>query len=182
MYFRHQPGAGGMGFLSKRALVERRYIRPEAGWFPAWLVEAATPVGPVQLMNVHLRPALSERGSVGVGPYFSSKKVRLQEVKALHEHLTAKVPALILGDFNEGDSGSAVAWLCEQQFTDALREFDRKTNTWRWRAKYITLSGRLDHILYSEGLHCLSARVLEAGASDHLPVLAVFEDADAQRP
>lgn len=38
-----------------------------------------------------------------------------------------------------------------------------------------TLSARFDHILYSEHLHCLEARVLEEGSSDHFPIIAVFE-------
>ncbi|NQT88378.1 endonuclease/exonuclease/phosphatase family protein [bacterium] len=173
--FRHGPGAGGMAFLSKWPLVEKGYGRPEAGWFPGWIVEAQTPIGPVQFLNVHLRPAVSDKGSVGVGPYLSTKKVRLSEVQSLHRQLAKDTPTIVLGDFNEGDSGSAVEWLVGQGFIDALREFDRRAKTWRWRTRYVTLRGRLDHILYSTGIHCLSARVMGAGESDHLPVLAVFE-------
>jgi endonuclease/exonuclease/phosphatase (EEP) superfamily protein YafD len=57
---------------------------------------------------------------------------------------------------------------------NALPEFDRSTATWQWRTSVGTLSRRMDHIVYSPELHCSSARVLRAGASDHFPVEAVF--------
>lgn len=177
MRFRHCGGAGGMAFLSKWPLRERAYARPEAGWFPGWVVEVQTPVGPVQFLNVHLRPPVSDRGRLGVGPYFSTKPIRLAEIQALHEHLEPGKPAIILGDFNEDDSGRAVRWLREQGMTDALREFDRCTSTWRWRTRYLTLRNRLDHIFYPPGLYCLSARVIKAGGSDHFPVIALFQKA-----
>ncbi len=181
--FRHAGGAGGMGFLAKWPLREVFYARPKAGWFPGWLVEVTTPVGPVQLLNVHLRPPVSDRGSVGIGPYLSTRNIRLLEIQSLHKQLEPGKPTIVLGDFNEDDSGRAVGWLRKQGMTDALREFDRRTTTWRWRTRYLTLRHRLDHVLHSPELHCLSARVLDAGASDHLPLLTVFEAAaprDAQ--
>jgi len=182
MEFRHAGGAGGMAFLSKWPMGDGTYGRPEAGWFPGWVVEVQTPVGPVQFLNVHLRPPVSDRGSVGVGPYVSTKSVRLLEIQALHRQLEPGRPTVILGDFNEDDSGRAVGWLREQGMIDALREFDRRTNTRRWRTSYVTLRDRLDHILYSSGLHCLSARVVEAGGSDHYPVIALFQKARGARP
>lgn len=175
--FRHDGGAGGMAFLSKWPLREKGYGRPKAGWFPGWVVEVETPAGRVQFLNVHLRPPVSDRGSVGIGPYLSTKKIRLLEIQALHKQLEQGKPTIALGDFNEDDSGRAVAWLRRQGMIDALREFDRRTNTWRWRTSYVALRDRLDHILHSPELHCLSARVMNAGASDHLPLVAVFESA-----
>ena len=38
-----------------------------------------------------------------------------------------------------------------------------------------TISKAIDHILYASPLDALSARVLDRGGSDHLPVIAVFE-------
>lgn len=37
-----------------------------------------------------------------------------------------------------------------------------------------TIHHRLDHIVYDPRLEALSARVLGAGRSDHLPVVATF--------
>ena len=87
------------------------------------------------------------------------------------------LPTLILGDFNEDDSGRAVTWLLERGFTNVLGEFDRKTNTWQWPTSVYTFKGRLDHILYSPDLRGLQARVIRVEASDHYPVFAIFEKA-----
>ena len=63
MEFRHSGGAGGQAILSKYELQEVAYVRETPGWFPGWIIKAKTPVGVVQVVNVHLRPPLSERGS-----------------------------------------------------------------------------------------------------------------------
>jgi len=172
--FRHHGGAGGQAFLSKFTLKEIAYVRPSAGWFPGWIVEALTPVGRVQILNVHLRPALSDRGSVTPSAYYSTKSVRLTEIQGFHRRLDHKRPHIVLGDFNEDDGGRVITWLAEQGMTDALSQFDRSTPTWEWRTSLVTLRDRLDHIAYSRHLHCYGAKVIRAGASDHFPVLAVF--------
>ena len=172
--FRHFGGAGGQAVLSRFPVKEIAYVLPEAGWFPGWIIEVQTPVGPVQILNVHLRPAVSDRGSFTPSSYYSTKATRLDEIRWFYARLNAKRAAVVLGDFNEDDSGRAVQWLRAKGMKDALREFDRDTHTWRWRTSVGTVYDRLDHILYSPRLHCFSARVIEAGASDHLPVVAVF--------
>jgi endonuclease/exonuclease/phosphatase (EEP) superfamily protein YafD len=139
-------------------------------------------MGRVQVMNVHLLPPVDERGRTGIGPYLSTRKPRLRETRELHGHLEPGLPTLVLGDCNEHDRGYALDWLAGQGFRDALREFDRKTSTWRWRYGPITLRRRLDHILYSPQLHCLSARVIRAGGSDHYPVVARFQAAREAAP
>jgi endonuclease/exonuclease/phosphatase family metal-dependent hydrolase len=181
MRFRHDAGAGGMAVLSRWPIQDVAFVRSKAGWFPGWIVRVETPVGPVQFLNVHLRPPVSERGSVGPGPYVSTKAVRKREIRELHARLESELPTIVLGDFNEDDSGSAVAWLKAQGMKDALREFDRRTNTWQWRTRYVTLRDRLDHIFYSSHLRCLSARVIKEGASDHFPLMALFESAPREQ-
>ncbi|MFH1730084.1 MAG: endonuclease/exonuclease/phosphatase family protein [Planctomycetota bacterium] len=172
--FRHFGGAGGQAVLSRFPVKEIAYVLPEAGWFPGWIVEVETPVGSVQILNVHLRPAVSDRGSFTPGSYYSTKATRLDEIRWFYARLNAKGAAVVLGDFNEDDSGRAVQWLRANGMNDALRQFDRDAHTWRWRTSVGTVYDRLDHILYSPRLHCFSARVIKAGASDHLPVVAVF--------
>jgi endonuclease/exonuclease/phosphatase family metal-dependent hydrolase len=183
MRFRHDRGAGGQAVLSRLPLTERAFLRPTAGWFPGWLLEVHSPVGPVQLLCVHLRPALNDRGSLTPSSYVRTRSIRLAEVRGFHKQLNPRRAAVVLGDFNEDDSGAAVSWLVEHGMTDALPEFDRSTYTWEWPTSVVTFRDRLDHILYSKHLHCHSARVLRAGASDHFPVIAVFganqEAADA---
>ena len=174
MLFRHAPAAGGHAVLSKFPVNEVAYVEPTVGWFPNWLLKAQTPLGDVQLLSVHLRPALSDRGSVSAGAYFTTKPLRKAELADLLERLDPDVPALIVGDFNESENGQALAAARNKGFGSALEQHDRRTETWRWRTSLITLRDRLDHILYSRELTCLDARVIPAGASDHLPVVAVF--------
>ncbi len=176
MAFRHRPGAGGLAVLSRGAVEEAAYIPSPVGWFPAWVLRAETPAGRVQIMNLHLHPAVNEEGRFSLGAYYcETPELRLREIREFHSRLERGLPTVVLGDFNEGDSGSAVAWLRERGFADALAGFDTSADTWRYESSFISLGKRLDHILYSGDLRCVEARVLERGASDHFPVQAVFE-------
>lgn len=172
--FRHCGGAGGLAFISKFPISEKEYIKAKHGWFPAWIVSVDSHIGRIQLLNVHLRPPLSERGGISSIPaaYIKTKDIRLEEIKQFFNKLSSSLPAIVAGDFNEEDSGNAVTYLTEKNFTHTLQQFDSKTNTWRWPLKYYTLTGRLDHILISNELNCICARVIKAGGSDHLPVVA----------
>jgi len=176
MLFRHWRSAGGMAILSELKAEEVAYYQPKAGWFPAWLVIADTPVGQVQILNVHLHPKIGEDGKPVIGADSSTEEIRLREIKGFYGHPRGNLPMIALGDFNEDESGSAMKWLSEKGMTNALYEFDRSSSTWRW-GHYVTIEDRFDHILYSDRLHCLEARVVKAGASDHYPVLAVFQSA-----
>ena len=173
--FRHYGGAGGLAVLSKLPFETRAYVEPKAGWFPAWIVTVRTPLGLVQICNVHLRPPLSETGSVSPSAYFDTKDIRRREVQAAWERLDPAAPAVVLGDFNEDDDGRAVTWLKGKGFTDAVAEFDTEAPTWHWRLGLVTLRDRYDHIMHSSGLRAASARVIKQGESDHYPVTAVIE-------
>jgi endonuclease/exonuclease/phosphatase (EEP) superfamily protein YafD len=56
----------------------------------------------------------------------------------------------------------------------ALQEFVPDRPTWRWDTSLHTFERRLDHIVYDARLEPLSVDVMEAGRSDHLPVVGVF--------
>ena len=174
---RHAGGAGGQAVFSKWPVAETAWHRPPGAFFHGWFLRAETPLGPLQLLAVHLRPPCDDEGRFGVGPYFATKKLRLREMQALAGRLEAGAPTLVLGDFKEQDRGPALKWLVRRGYTDALREFDRGTKTWRWQTSTLTLRARLDHIFYSKALHALEARVIPKGGSDHFPLLGVFERA-----
>ena len=180
MIFRHGGGAGGQAVLSRWPLKPGEVVHSTVGWFPAWIVTAETPVGEVDLLGVHLKPAVSSRGGFSVSAYMSVGPIHVEEMKTFHRKLTLRRPTVVMGDFNEGDGGSAIEWLEEQNFTNALREFDLKTPTWEWRTGLVRVTKRLDHILYTPELYCLESRVFRRGASDHWPVLAVFERRDSR--
>jgi len=175
--YKHRGGAGGMGVLSKLPFRNVAYTDPQAGWFPSWIIEVETPLGPVQICNVHLRPPLSDRGSISPAAYVNTPEIHRREIAEAYGQMDGKRPRLIVGDFNENDAGGGIAWLGERGFKDALSEFNTSEKTWCWKVGPITLRDRLDHILHSSDLHAASAWVLAKGKSDHRPVVAIVERA-----
>jgi len=175
MAFEHCCGAGGLAVLSKAPFRTLDYMEaPEPGWFPAWRIEAQTDIGKVQMLNVHLRPPVSDSGSF-VSGYFSSGSVHAIEMAAYRQKLDADIPTIIMGDFNES-SGESLRALAEDNMVSVLPEFAPEQTTWRWQTSLGQVTHRLDHIVYSnEALTALNAYVLEEGRSDHLPVVALFE-------
>jgi endonuclease/exonuclease/phosphatase family metal-dependent hydrolase len=164
---------GGLAFLAKRPARQIAYIPSETGWFDGWIMEFTTDVGPVQILNVHLRPPISDRGS-WVSGYLTTSDDRKFEIERFFAARKQDLPALVVGDFNEGENSPAVRWLESQGLINALPQFDRSTPTWKWRYRGVMLKRRMDHILYTPDLRCSAARVIEEGASDHFPVEAVF--------
>jgi endonuclease/exonuclease/phosphatase family metal-dependent hydrolase len=164
---------GGLGFLSKLPAHEVAYIPSDTGWFDGWIKSFETARGPVQVLNVHLHPPVSESGS-WVSGYLSTGDDRLAEMKRFFAKRDSHWPMLVMGDFNDGEKGPAVEWLEKNKLANALPQFDSYTKTWEWKTSVITLKRRMDHILYSPELHCCAAEVLREGASDHFPVQAVF--------
>lgn len=173
MVFKHWPPAGGLAVLSKRPLADVEYL-PARDWFPAARVVLDTPLGPLQVLNVHLRPPLGDGGSVVRG-YFSTKPIRQREIDAFAAALDPSIPSLVVGDFNEHEGGRALKWLRDERgMRSALPEFEPYATTWRWRTSVLTLRGRYDHIVYDRRLEPLRVEVRRAGRSDHLPVVGVF--------
>jgi endonuclease/exonuclease/phosphatase family metal-dependent hydrolase len=178
MAFRHCCGAGGLGVLSKYPVQDVEYIEPpEGGWFPGWRLSVQSPLGDVQVLNVHLRPQLGDSGaSVGgvLSGMVTTPPIRKEQIQLYASHLQAGVPTLIAGDFNESEHGSAVSWLEAHGLHSALPDFSRD-DTWNWNTSLGRVSRRFDHIVTSRELRALSARVIDAGSSDHRPVFALVE-------
>lgn len=175
--FQTERGAGGLGILSKVPLSEDARIEGRRGWFPAWRVTADTTLGPVQLLLVHLRPPMSDDGSMVKG-YLQADSIHLDEITAFAEALDPERPTIVLGDFNEEPDGAAIAWLEARGYTNALPAYQPGANTWRWSTSLIDLSGTLDHVVYSRALQPLDARVVSVGRSDHLPVVVTLVRAE----
>jgi len=173
MSFRHCCGAGGLAVLSKTRFSEHEYFAAPRAWFPAWRLLVETPLGQMQVLNVHLHPPISESGSV-VSGYFTTPPVRAGEIEAYAAMLVPDVPTLVVGDFNENDSGRALSFLKQRGFRSALPEFESDAETWRWQTSVGEVNAQLDHIVYDPSLDPLNAVVIEAGRSDHYPVLASF--------
>ena len=86
-------------------------------------MQFTTPAGPVQLLNVHLRPPVSDRGS-WVSGYVTTGDDRERELKRFYEQTRRDVPLIVAGDFNDGEGSGVVRWLQGKGMRNALREFD----------------------------------------------------------
>jgi endonuclease/exonuclease/phosphatase (EEP) superfamily protein YafD len=176
MAFRHCCRAGGLGVLSRYPFDEREYLVPKHGWFPAWRLVVHSAIGELQVLAVHLRPPVSDSGSVLSG-YFSTPATREAEIEAHFPHLDRALPTLVAGDFNEGAGGRAVAFLERRGFRSVLPELGGAQDTWRWNTSIGTVRAQLDHLMYDHRLVALRAAVVPRGGSDHYPIIGVFEPA-----
>lgn len=174
MAFRHCCGAGGLAVLSRFPFVDEGLVASPSGWFPSWRVVVRTPLGPVQAVDVHLHPGVSDSGSWVSGAW-TTPRLRLAEIARTYARVDRSLPTLVVGDFNEGAAGHSVAYLEAQGFTTALPESAGAQSTWRYPTRIGTLRLQLDHVFFNGLLRLLDVRVLRAGRSDHLPVIAVFE-------
>lgn len=166
--------AGGLGVLSRWPITTLETLTDGPGPFFAHRVVIDAPGGPIQVLNVHLRPPMSDGGSWVVG-YFSTRAHREQEALAHVARLDPKLPTLAVGDFNEEDEGMAIAVFKDRGFTSALPLFHPNATTWQWPVADRTLRFRLDHILYDNRFLAVSAAVVDRGRSDHAPVWADLE-------
>jgi endonuclease/exonuclease/phosphatase (EEP) superfamily protein YafD len=175
MTFKNRGGAGGLAILARQAPAEVEFLPPSAtgGWFPATRIIANTPFGRVQVLGVHLRPAVSDGGS-WISGRFSTPEIRTAEMESFYARLARDLPTVIVGDFNEEEDGGVAAFLVEHGFSSALARFVPGQFTWRWPTVVGELHKQLDHVYYGDGLDVLSAEIRSVGRSDHLPVIAVI--------
>src|SRR4051812_36485385 len=142
--YKSKGGAGGLAALSRFPLVDDGLRTVPQGWHPAWHLEAETPAGPVQLLNVHLRSLFS----ADTGPlrsYLSADEDHLAEIQQFAADCETEVPTIVLGDFNEGVDGEAVRFLEERGYLNTLPAFRPGQPTWRFRSVGDQLSETVDH-------------------------------------
>jgi endonuclease/exonuclease/phosphatase family metal-dependent hydrolase len=171
--FKHCCNAGGLGVMSRYPVEAREYVHPEGAWFPAWRILADTPLGRVQVINVHLRPNVSDGGSV-VSGLFTTPPIRLAEMERYAELIDPDLPAIVVGDFNESYEGPALLHLSERGMKSALAERYGLKPTWHWPTPLGELKKQFDHIVIGPELSALTVDVLERGSSDHFPVVATL--------
>lgn len=157
--FRHwKPGrAGGQGLLTRLPVEREQILDAPTGWFPAWLVVLKG----LQVLAVHLRPAFSLASGFH-RDFFATDTVRKLEIETYLARLDPDRPTVVLGDFNEPD-GPALATLRARGY----RQADATAHTWRflhWKRRY-------DHVFAGPGVQVTATTVVDAGASDHLPLV-----------
>ena len=173
--FKHSRGAGGIAFFSKYPLHDVKLIKPQAGWFPGLKARVETKLGAIQLLNVHLKPPLSDTGSVSLSAYYQTQFIHKAELKELLAEFDPEQPLIIAGDFNENEDKAGIQSVMKRGFESALLNFDDESPTWKWNLSYgLSWSDRYDHLIYNKFLRCTGAQVKDIPASDHFPVMAVF--------
>lgn len=177
IYRLHHRGAGGLAVLSKHRISSEEVWAPPAGtgaWFPAQRLVVDAPIGRVQILNVHLRPALMD-GSWIKG-FFRTPPLRRKEIEAHWRKMDARIPTIVAGDFNEDPYGRAVAYL---QQRGLARVATTGPTTWRYEngAGSELLKLDIDHVLIDGRLAARDGRVVDAGTSDHRPVVVTLTEA-----
>jgi endonuclease/exonuclease/phosphatase (EEP) superfamily protein YafD len=161
--------AGGIGVMSRWPIETVDRLPSPVGPFDAWRIVVRTPRGPVQLLDVHLRPPMSDGGSWVVG-YFSTRGDREREIIAYAAKLDPHLPTIVAGDFNEDMAGRAVAALRAHGFVDAIGRPDEPT--WHWPLGRTELKMALDHVFHDNNFRAVASSIEHAGRSDHFPVWA----------
>ena len=165
--------AGGLGFLSRHPIELAETKDSPIGWFPAWRAVVDSPIGKLQLINLHLRPP-SRRGGAVRG-YFESQVERLRETEEYLTLVSKDLPVILAGDFNEDARGRSLQHLVSLGFESVLDRFRPWQPTWRWQTAMGEVRWQLDHIVLTSPLRATAAWVVDGGASDHVPVLARIE-------
>jgi endonuclease/exonuclease/phosphatase family metal-dependent hydrolase len=167
--------AGGMGILSRHPIVTSETLPSVAGPFFAWRIVVDTPRGRLQLLNVHLRPPMSDGGSWVVG-FFTTREDRERELAWHVAALDPTLPTVIAGDLNEAADGLAIRHAAAHGYEDAIARFAGSRPTWRWPLRGLgsrwELRFQLDHILHDRRLVATAAGIVDRGRSDHFPVWA----------
>src|SRR4029077_15466115 len=111
MAFYPRGGAGGIGIMSRLPFRGQQLIAPEGdGWFPALRLVLDSPLGPVQVLVVHLRPPVSDGGSFVAG-HFVLPRIPARHTAGFTASLDPALPTLVVGDFNEEEGdGKALAY------------------------------------------------------------------------
>ncbi|MEY4544007.1 MAG: hypothetical protein RL685_202 [Pseudomonadota bacterium] len=172
--FQSAGGTDGLAFLSRYELTDQGIQPGPGGWHPAWHVNVALPGVSLQVLNVHLR-SLFSGGSGVLQSYLSTDEDHVLEIDDLASRCDDALSNLVVGDFNEGPAGDAIAFLERNGFDNVLPAFHPGQPTWRFRSVAGQLESTVDHILYDDTLRPLDSWVDVKGRSDHLPVLAHFE-------
>lgn len=167
--------AGGMGVLSRFPIVSIDTLPSHGGYFFAWRIVIDGPLGRMQVLNVHLRPPMSDGGSYVVG-FFSTRDDRLREIEYHLATLDPALPTLIVGDFNEERDGLAMKRLAAIGYHDAVAQFRGTQPTWSWPvSSAVTLRFQLDHLLYDDRWIAARAHIVDGGRSDHKPIWVDLE-------
>jgi endonuclease/exonuclease/phosphatase family metal-dependent hydrolase len=159
----------GLGVCSVHPIVSDELLASPLGWFPAQRVVVGTPGGPVEILNVHLRPAVAGL-ETWHATHLETRPLRKREMEAYRAHLRAELPTIVAGDFNDAPEAEVFALLAADGFVNALPRARIPDTTWHWPGN--ALEAQLDHVAFeSNAFELATARVRKEGQSDHWPVV-----------
>ncbi len=161
--------AGGIAVLSKHAITDADLWPAPKGtgaWFPAQRLVVDSPLGPIQIVNVHLRPAID--GGSWIKGFISTPPIRRAEIEAHWKSVDSTLPTIVAGDFNEDSTGLAVDFLA----ANGLALVSTKGPT-SWHYQDL-LALTIDHVMVGGGLVGSSGEVIDVGGSDHRPVVVTI--------
>jgi endonuclease/exonuclease/phosphatase family metal-dependent hydrolase len=103
--------------------------------------------------------------------------LRRREIESYWKKLARDLPTVIAGDFNEDTTGSALSFLRKQSLS---RVETQGPTTWHYevhspKGTSDLLKMDIDHVMISNGLQAKDAEVIDAGASDHRPVVVTLQ-------
>jgi endonuclease/exonuclease/phosphatase family metal-dependent hydrolase len=174
-YRLHGRAAGGIAVLSKHAITaEELWAPPPGAFFPAQRVVIDAPFGPLQILNVHLRPCID--GGSWVRGFLTTPPVRRREIETHWKKMDYQLPTVVAGDFNEDDTGRAIHYLQHHGMTRVPTDGPQ---TWHYET---VLDGKrtdllkmdIDHVMIDSHFLASDAKVLDAGTSDHRPVVVTL--------
>ncbi len=174
----HPRSFGGLSVLSKHPIKSDELFAQARGSFsPSERLVVETPLGDVQILNVHLRPNV-DRGNWLLG-WKTTPPIRLREIETYWKKLSRTMPTIIAGDFNELPDGKAVEFLADKGLA---RVPTKGPTTWHHviqvgTKKVSALSMDIDHVVVDGFFNVTDAHVIDAGASDHRPVVVTLERA-----
>lgn len=100
------------------------------------------------------------------------------QIGHIYEHLSDKMPAIILGDFNSGSTFCAPEFLKARGFTDSFSSVTENADehfTWHWPHEGVDWRFRLDYIFHrGGGIRTLESRIVPTEASDHYLVISTL--------
>jgi len=176
IYRVHSRAAGGLAVLSKLPIrAEEVLASPERGWFPAERLVLESAFGNLQILNVHLRPAID--GGSWIKGFMTTPPLRRREIESYWRKMAKDMPTIVAGDFNEDPTGLAVSFLTKQ----GLSRVDTKgPTTWHYE---VSTNGKtsdllkldIDHVMVDGRLSARDGTVLDEGRSDHRPVIVTIE-------
>ena len=161
------------GFLSRHPIKQLSFLPPKHGLFGAYVAQVALKDRNVQIVNVHLQPAILRRGG-GLAQAYAAlvamEQTHEKEISYLFERIDKDLPTLILGDFNSVSTFHAPTFLKERGLADSFAQVHEEPDahfTWHWPLKYGQWSLRIDYIFHSPHFATRESRILRSEASDH---------------